>query len=54
MRGPGRSVTISLAEIGPDLVQEELRFVITLLLLAILPVGLLFWAWLRLLPSKSR
>jgi len=39
---------------GPDRVDEELRFVLTLLLLAILPVALLFWAWLRLLPSKSR
>jgi len=39
---------------GPDRMDEELRFVLTLLLLAILPVGLLFWAWLRLLPSKSK
>ena len=31
---------------------EELRFVLTLLVLAIAPVALLFWAWIRLLPQR--
>jgi hypothetical protein len=31
---------------------EELRFALTLLVLAIAPVALLFWAWIRLLPQR--
>jgi hypothetical protein len=37
---------------GSFAVREELRFVLTLLVLAIAPVALLFWAWLRLLPQR--
>ncbi|MFZ9147423.1 hypothetical protein [Vulcanococcus sp.] len=32
---------------------EELRFVLMLLALAIAPVALLFWAWIRLLPQNA-